>query len=180
MNTNARDDRHSERRQGEHSLISGASRLLGGLADGAGHAAAAVYLVLTLSIILGIALRALDIDNSWTYDVDLFALIWLAFLGAAFTSLRDHHVTAGIALENMFGGRGRVLSVIRYLVVAAFLVLFTVSGYQQAIGSFVNHETTLDVVGWPVWIADSALPVGTFLWLVAETYKLLRRFAGGR
>lgn len=175
METDIHDDQRCER-----SLVARASRLLRGLADGAGHAAAAVYLVLTLSIILGIVLRAFDIDNSWTYDVDLFALIWLAFLGAAFTSLRDHHVTAGIALENIFGGRGLVLSIIRYLVVATFLVLFTVSGYQQAVGSFVNHETTLDVLGWPVWIADSALPVGTFLWLAAETHKLLRRFVGAR
>ena len=179
MDTDAPDYPQGTYQRRGRSPMAGASRLLGRLADGAGHAAAVAYMVLTCSIILGIALRLFDIDNSWTYDVDLFALIWLAFLGAAFTSLRDHHVTAGIALENMFGGRGLVLSIIRYLIVAAFLVLFTVSGYQQALGSFVNHETTLDVMGWPVWIADSALPVGTFLWLVAETYKLLRRFAGG-
>ena len=165
---------------GERSLLSGVSRFLKRLADGAGHAAAFVYLVLTASIILGIVLRWAGIDNSWTYDVDLFALIWLAFLGAAFTSLREHHVTAGIALENMTGGRGLVLSLIRYLVIAAFLVLFTVSGYQQAVSSFVTHETTLDVLGWPVWVANVALPVGTFLWFVAETHKLLRRFTGER
>ena len=152
------------------------ARVMGGLADGTGHLAAATLLILTLSIVLGITLRILHIDNSWTYDLDLFSLAWLAFTGAVLTSLRDHHVTAGIALENFFGGRGTLLSLIRFAIVATFLALFTISGYRQAYTAFVTHETTLDVVLWPVWVAEAALPLGAALWLVAEIYKLLRRF----
>ena len=152
--------------------------IMGGLADGTGHLAAATLLVLTVSIVLGITLRIVHIDNSWTYDLDLFSLAWLAFIGAVLTSLRNHHVTAGIALENFLGGRGTLLSLIRFAIIATFLVVFTISGYRQAYTSFVTHETTLDVVLWPVWVAEAALPVGAALWLVAEIHKLLRRFTG--
>jgi TRAP-type C4-dicarboxylate transport system permease small subunit len=153
-------------------------RIMGRLADGTGHLAAATLLVLTFSIVLGITLRIVHIDNSWTYDLDLFSLAWLAFIGAVLTSLRNHHVTAGIALENLLGGRGTLLSLIRFAIIATFLVVFTISGYRQAYTSFVTHETTLDVVLWPVWVAEAALPVGAVLWLVAEIHKLLRRFTG--
>ena len=152
--------------------------IMGRLADVTGHVAAAALLVLTVSIVLGITLRIVHIDNSWTYDLDLFSLAWLAFTGAVLTSLRNHHVTAGIALENLLGGRGTLLSLIRFIVIATFLVVFTISGYRQAYTSFVTHETTLDVVLWPVWVAEAALPVGAALWLAAEIHKLLRRFSG--
>jgi C4-dicarboxylate transporter, DctQ subunit len=152
----------------------------GHLADGTGHFAAATLLVLALSIVLGISLRVVHIDNSWTYDLDLYMLAWLSFIGAVLTSLRDHHVTAGIALENLVGGRGKLLSVVRFAIVATFLVMFTISGFRQAYSSFVTNETTLDVVQWPVWIAKAALPLGAALWLAAEAHKLLRRFTGGR
>jgi C4-dicarboxylate transporter DctQ subunit len=148
----------------------------GRLAEGAGHLAAATLLLLTLSIVLGIALRVVHIDNSWTYDLSLFALAWLSFIGAVLTSLRGHHVTAGIALENLLGGRGTVLAILRFIIVATFLVMLTVSGYHEAHASVLNSETTLDVVQWPVWVAKTALPVGAALWLVAEAHKLLRRF----
>jgi TRAP-type C4-dicarboxylate transport system permease small subunit len=152
-------------------------RATGGLADLAGHLAAAMMLVLALAIVLGIVLRIVHIDNSWTYDLDLFSLVWLAFVGAVLTSLRNHHVTAGIALENLLG-RGTLLGLLRFAIVAAFLVMFTISGYRQAYSSFVTHETTLDVAQWPTWVAEAALPLGTALWLIAEAHKLLRKFTG--
>ena len=152
-------------------------RATGALADLAGHLAAAMMLLLTLAIVLGIGLRIVHIDNSWTYDLDLFSLVWLAFIGAVLTSLRNHHVTAGIALENLLG-RGTLLGLLRFAIVAAFLVLFTISGYRQAYSSFITHETTLDVAQWPTWVAEAALPLGTALWLIAEAHKLLRKFTG--
>ncbi len=153
----------------------GLKAITGRLASGTGHLAAATILVLAFSIIIGITLRILRIDNYWTYDLDLFALVWLAFIGAVLTSLREHHVTAGIALENMLGGRGRLLNLMRFGIIAIFLIMFAVSGYRLAFSSLVTHETTIDVVEWPVWIAKAALPLGAVLWLAAEVHKLLRR-----
>lgn len=137
-----------------------------------------MMLVLTLAIVLGITLRWGGIDNSWTYDLDLFALVWVAFAGAVLTARRDHHVTAGIALENLLGGRGRLLSVLRFIVVAGFLGLFVISGWRQAQVSWATHETTLDTAQWPVWVAQAALPFGALLWIVAELAKLLTKLSG--
>jgi TRAP-type C4-dicarboxylate transport system permease small subunit len=145
-----------------------------------GYVAAALLVILTVSILLGIAMRSTHIDNSWTYDVDLFALVWVAFVGAAFTALREDHVTSGIALENMYPRSAGVMLVLRFVIIAVFLVIFTVSGYAQFIDSVQTHETTLDVMSWPVWIATLALPIGTTLWLIAEVHHFLRRLAAKR
>jgi C4-dicarboxylate transporter, DctQ subunit len=145
--------------------------------DALGHVASFVLVLLTLGIMLGISLRWVGIDNSWTYDFDLFTLVWAAFAGAAYTSLRGRHVTAGIALENVLG-RGTLLAVIRLIVVIGFLGLFTISGFWDTLSSFQTNETTIDVDQWSVWIAKAALPIGAFAWAVAEIAKFLRQLGG--
>lgn len=147
------------------------------VADAAGHVAAAILVLLSASIILGIVLRWIGINNTWTYDLDLFTLVWLAFVGAVYTSLTGHHVTAGIALENMLGGRGTVLACIRVVIIVGFLILFTASGFHDTQISVVTQETTLDLFRWPVWVAKVSLPIGSALWAVAEIGKFLRKIS---
>lgn len=165
----------------QHSATApGGPRLTACIGEGVGYAAAALLVVLTVSIIVGIVMRAVGIDNSWTYDVDLFALIWVAFVGAAFTAMREDHVTSGVALENMYPRSAPFMLVLRFIIVAGFLIIFTVSGYTQFIDSVRMHETTLDIMSWPVWIATVALPIGTLLWLIAEIHHFLRRLSAKR
>ncbi|HEX7387731.1 MAG TPA: TRAP transporter small permease subunit [Castellaniella sp.] len=145
-----------------------------------GYVSAFLMVVMSLSIILGIVMRTVHIDNSWTYDVDLFSLIWVAFVGASFTALRGEHVTSGVALENMLPRCAGLMLVLRFVIISAFLVVFTISGFEQFLNSVQTHETTLDVMSWPVWIPHLALPVGTILWLAFEIHHFVRGLVAGR
>jgi len=148
----------------------------GAVAQVAGALAALALLLLTFSIILGIVFRFVGINNTWTYDFDIFTLLWLAFVGAAWTARENAHVTAGIALEQILGHRGRVLTILRFVIIAGFLVLFAYASYNQMLDSFHTHERTLDVVEWPLWVPKAALPLGAIAWIAAELHKLLRQF----
>lgn len=150
------------------------------LGMGVGYVSAVLMIIMTLSLILGIVMRMVSIDNSWTYDVDLFSLIWVAFVGASFTALREEHVTSGVALENIYPRSARLMLILRFIIIAAFLVVFTISGFTQFVGSVQTHETTLDVMSWPVWVPHLALPVGTVLWLIFEIHHFLRRMTAKR
>lgn len=145
-----------------------------GLGSLVGYVSAVLMIIMTLSIILGIGMRTAHIDNSWTYDVDLFSLIWVAFVGASFTALRREHVTSGVALENSFPAIAGLMHVLRFIIIALFLVVFAISGFTQFLNSATTHETTLDVMSWPVWIPHLALPVGAVLWLIFEIFHFLR------
>lgn len=142
------------------------------LAKLVGIIAALSLILLSLSIITGIVLRVMNIDNSWTYDLDLFSLIWLAFTGTVTAALGRHHVTAGIALENIIG-KAKLLIVIRFLIIFSFLCFMAYAGLNEALDSFSMQEMTLDVVQWPVWIAKIAVPIGIGAWAVAELHKFL-------
>lgn len=154
----------------------GLARIGDRLADIVGHLATVALLCLTVGLVLGIVLRWVRIDNSWTYDFDLYSLIWVAFAGAVLTSRYDRHVTSGIALERIFEGRNRIIARwLRVLIVVVFLILFTISGWWDVLSSFQTHEKTIDVVQWPVWIAKAALPFGTACWAIAEIAKSILR-----
>jgi len=153
---------------------------LAGIANVAGTGAALALLALTVGIICSIGLRRIGIDNEWTYDLVLFSMMWTAMVGAAFTAIRDSHVTAGIALENMIQGRSAavVLGILRFVIITGFLALLVVSGFKQTLGSLVDHKTTLDIPRWPVWVAQASIPVGGLAWLAAEAAKFLKRVGG--
>lgn len=159
-------------------VLAGAAAVFGWAGQAAGVVAAITTLVLAASVLLGIILRSISIDNSWTYDLDHFALVWLAFVGAAYTGYRGSHVTAGISLEHLFGRGAILLVLLRFLIVAGFLAVFVYSGYTQFHSSWLFNEKTLDIAQWPVWVAKLALPVGGAAWLAAEIHKLLGVLAG--
>lgn len=159
-------------------LAEACHRVTGIIAKLTGIIAALSLLLLTSSIILGISLRQFRIDNSWTYDLDLFCLVWLAFSGAVTTALRRRHVTAGIALENMIG-RSRGLIITRFLIIIGFLIVLTFAGFTQAFESWQMHEVTLNVVQWPVWIAEIAIPIGAAIWGITEIHKFLHDICQG-
>lgn len=151
-----------------------------GLGGVVGYVSAVLMVIMTISIILGIVMRTVHIDNSWTYDVDLFSLIWVAFVGASFTALRREHVTSGVALENSFPGIAGLMHILRFVIIALFLVVFGISGFRQFFSSVATHETTLDVMSWPVWIPHLALPVGAALWLIFEIFHFVRGLSAGQ
>jgi TRAP-type C4-dicarboxylate transport system permease small subunit len=167
----------SDPRTNQHRLVDRVLPVTHWIGEAVGYVSSAVLVALTLSIVLGIAMRTMDIDNSWTYDVDLFTLIWVAFVGAAFTAVRGQHVTSGLSPEMIFKNSKNLFVWIRFAIMAVFLLLFTASGFMQFMNSVQTHETTLDVMSWPVWIAVIAVPLGTLLWLVAEIHVLLRQLA---
>jgi len=153
-------------------LVKWVRDLTGGLAKLVSIIAALSLILLSISIIAGIVLRMMNIDNSWTYDLDLFCLIWLAFTGTVATAMGRHHVTAGIAIENLIG-RGKLLIILRFLILFSFLCFMSYAGFLQALDSFTMQEITLDVVQWPVWVAKAAVPIGIGVWAVAELHKFL-------
>ena len=165
--TNARRSGPSAR------AASRAARFCSHAADAAGHLAAALLVVLTVAIVLGIVVRGLGRENTAEYNLSLYSLVWMAFTGAAYTALREHHVTAGIALEKWIG-HARAFRAARFVIVCTFLVVLALSGWRQALDAFQSHRATLDLTQWPVWVQQAAVPVGAVLWILAAAAVLLR------
>lgn len=139
-----------------------------------GHLGVVSLAVLACSVCLGVAMRWASVGTEWVFDLNVFALVWLAFAGAALTSLHGKHVNAGIALERFFPRARGVLNAVRALVIIPLLLLITVLTAMQAWRAVVDHQLTFDLAAWPVWIAEVSMPIGAFAWACAEVAKLAR------
>lgn len=153
----------------------GTARLFSILADLLGHVAALSLVVLTVALTLGVGLRWVKLDSAWTYDVGLFALMWVAFVGAAYCALRDFHVTAGISLEHFIKQGHRLILIIRYLILVVFLAIFLFSAWNKFIETLLTHQTTVDSMRWELWIAQISAPIGIAGWLLADLGRFIRK-----
>lgn len=144
-----------------------------GIADVLGHIASFALVILTTVLTLGVVLRWGRIDGSWTYDVALFALMWVAFVGAGYCALQEFHVTAGISLENFVGRGHKIILTIRYFILLVFLAIFIFSAWSKFIETLLTHQTTVDSWRWQLWIAQISAPIGIGGWLIADLGKFI-------
>ncbi|MCC7080471.1 MAG: TRAP transporter small permease [Burkholderiales bacterium] len=156
----------------------GAKRVLGGvtraIAVTVGHLGIAALAVLAFSVCLTVSMRWAALDTEWVFDLNVFALVWLAFTGAALTSLNGTHVNAGIALERFFPRARTALNTLRALVIIPFLLLVVALTALQTWQASVDHQVTFDLAAWPVWAAQVSMPLGAAAWACAEIAKLVR------
>jgi TRAP-type C4-dicarboxylate transport system permease small subunit len=139
----------------------------------AGVIAGLALVVLSASILYGVALRMFGIEDIWSFDLDIFVMIWFGMVGAAYTAHLDSHVTAGIALERRWTRAAGTLRIVRFILTAIYLLALVFFGVILTWQSFESHTTTWDLALWPEWIAQAAVPVGAFAWLAVILSRLI-------
>ncbi|MGB6008924.1 TRAP transporter small permease [Castellaniella sp.] len=161
--------------QKKHKFLIDLSALLFRISDVLGHIAAAALIVLTIALTLGVGLRLFRVDSSWTYNIGLFSLMWVAFIGASYCALRDFHVTAGISIEHFIHRGHRVIVALRYVVLLVFLAVFLFSAWNKFLETLLTHQRTVDSLRWELWIAQISAPIGIGGWLLADLGKFIRK-----
>lgn len=139
----------------------------------AGIIAGLALVVLSASILYGVTLRMLGIEDMWSFDLDIFVMIWFGMVGAAYTAHLDSHVSAGIALERRWTQAAGTLRILRFILTAIYLLALTFFGIILTWQAFQAHTTTWDLALWPEWVAQAAVPVGAFAWLAVILSRLV-------
>jgi TRAP-type C4-dicarboxylate transport system permease small subunit len=138
-----------------------------------GVIAGLALVVLSASILYGVTLRMLGLEDIWSFDLDIFVMIWFGMVGAAYTAHLDSHVTAGIALERRWTRAAGTLRIVRFTLTAIYLLALVLFGVILTWQSFESHTTTWDLALWPEWVAQAAVPVGALAWLIVILSRLV-------
>ncbi|MGH8600972.1 MAG: TRAP transporter small permease [Burkholderiales bacterium] len=138
-----------------------------------GVIAGLALVILSASILYGVTLRMLGIEDIWSFDLDIFVMIWFGMVGAAYTAHLDSHVTAGIALERRWTRAAGTLRILRFILTAIYLLALAFFGVILTWQSFQSHTTTWDLALWPEWVAQAAVPVGALAWLAVILRRLI-------
>lgn len=139
-----------------------------------------VVLVLMVSlvgiVVAGVIFRKAGASLVWYDEVTSILLAWLTFYGASLAALTRSHIGFQKVVEATKSVRLRfTLLITRFVVVVAFFLLVAWAGWRLL---EVLEGTALISLPWvPLALAQSAIPIGAFLFVVAEmitTADLLR------
>ena len=119
----------------------------------------------------------LHISLPWIEEVEVGLFIWLVFLAAGLTIVRDIHLGFSAFVDRL---PARVQEISKVSGRLAFLFLFALLawfGSRMVINEVVNDQRT-PTLGWPEWMIGAAVPIGAAvaIWRIVGWFTRRRSF----
>ncbi len=114
----------------------------------------------------------------WYDEVASILLAWLTYYGASLAVLRHAHIGFPALVEKLGPVPRRVALVLRELVVVGFLLVMAWAGLQ--VMRALSGTYLVSLPWMPVQVAQSVIPIGGILCILAELLGLPDRFSGLR
>jgi TRAP-type C4-dicarboxylate transport system permease small subunit len=107
-----------------------------------GWVSIAVFLILTIDVLLGVFTRKILGDQvRWTEELARFLLVWISFLGGAIAYLDDKHLGVDLLVDRIDPAARRVARIVTHGMVFAFaLFVMGIGGTQLVIDRFDSGQ----------------------------------------
>jgi C4-dicarboxylate transporter DctQ subunit len=108
-------------------------------------------------------------------EVQTYAMVWIAFLGAAAVAWRGEHLRMDVVARAYPQGMQRVLRAVEVLLIV-LVVGFTLYQSVSYVHSMLALAATSPMAQIPMWIPHSGVALGLVLLLVATFLRIARRW----
>jgi TRAP-type C4-dicarboxylate transport system permease small subunit len=122
--------------------------------------------VLCALVLIGVAFRSAGHALVWYDEVASILLAWLTYYGAALAAVKRAHIGSPGFVRSLQPGPRRVLLVVAEFLVIGFFVVVTWVGWQ--VFQVLEGDTLVSLPEVPTQIAQSVIPIGAVLFIVAE------------
>ncbi|EGP04354.1 hypothetical protein GEW_09969 [Pasteurella multocida subsp. gallicida str. Anand1_poultry] len=129
---------------------------------------------LAIIIIISIFTRFLGKSLYWYDEISAILLAWLYFYGAALSALNRCHMGFGNFIASLPLTTRKVLFCITEVLIISFFILLTWAGFYVL--SIFGDETLTSLDFIPLSVAQSALPIGCVLFIIAELLSIPKAF----
>ncbi len=142
----------------------GAGRVLDAAIAACLVVAVALIVALVFCVILEVVMRYFfNLPTRWVTEFSEYALLWLAFLAAAWVLREEGHVRIEMVTENLSPGGQRFMHVLTSLVGAAVCALFCWVSASYVIEVYGTQEVLFKSVQLPKWSVMVIMPPGLAL-----------------
>lgn len=129
---------------------------------------------LTAIVVAGFVFRYLGFPLVWYDEVASIGLVWLTYYAAALAALKGGHIGVP-AVVNMLPRTGRIIATaIAEALVVFFFIVLAWTGIEVVDVLRGSYLTSLPWV--PLSFAQSAIPIGAVLFIIAEILRLPETF----
>lgn len=150
--------------------------LLERVCDLLGGIAAVIIMLLAVPVIYNAMARDLGHPTTWGFEVTLYALIAGAFLANAQALKHGNHFRMRV-LITLFPRAARYFDWVAWGTTLVFGAVIVVAGATFVQYSYVNDIHAPTLLGTPMWIPQSAVPLGGALLMLQSLALLLGRRA---
>lgn len=125
---------------------------------------------LAIIVVVGVVYRTIGEALVWYDEVAAILLAWLTYYGAALAAYRGAHIAVGSLVEMMPRALRVTVTVFAEACVIGFFVLLGWIGWS--ILDILATDTLVSLPDIPVSYAQSVIPIGSFLFVLAELLRL--------
>lgn len=129
-----------------------------------------ILAALAIIIILSVFSRFFGVSLHWYDEVSAILLAWLTFYGAALCAINRSHMGFGNLVASMPLHLKKFIFVLNEVIVITFFALLAWAGFYVL--SVFGDETLTSLDFIPMALAQSALPIGCILFIIAELLSL--------
>ncbi len=125
---------------------------------------------LAVVVVVGVGFRKAGASLVWYDEVASILLAWLTYYGAALAALHRAHIGMPTVVDRL-RGRVRTLTVLAgEACTLAFFGVLTWAGVRVL--SVLGGTTLVSLPSVPMWVAQSVIPVGGALFIVAQVLSM--------
>jgi len=135
-----------------------------------------LMVALALVVVLGVVFRKLGASLVWYDEVASILLAWLTFYGAALAALHRAHIGFPKLVDGLAPHVRRPLILLGEAFVLMFFVVVAWAGWR--VFGILGGETLVSLPWVPQRLAQSVIPIGAFLFIIAELVTLPEVWAG--
>lgn len=130
----------------------------------------ALMVALALVVVLGVVFRRLGAALVWYDEVASILLAWLTFYGAALAALQRAHIGFPKLVDGLAPHLRRPLILLGEAFVLAFFLVTAWAGWR--VFGILGGETLVSLPWMPQRVAQSVIPIGAVLFIIAELVTL--------
>ncbi len=125
---------------------------------------------LALVVVLGVVFRRLGAALVWYDEVASILLAWLTFYGAALAALHRAHIGFPKLVDGLAPRFRRSLILLGEVFVIGFFMVTAWAGWR--VFGILGGETLVSLPWVPQRVAQSVIPIGAILFIIAELVSL--------
>ncbi len=138
-----------------------------------------LLVVVTLTVCLEVVMRyAFNAPIVWVVEIGEYALLYITFLGTAWTLRNGGHVRVDIVIGLFSQTTRRVLGMISSALGVIVSLVLIVSGVLVTWDKFTSHAYKPTVINFPTWIVVIVIPIGA-IFLGIRFARIFVEYASG-
>ncbi|MFQ5705129.1 MAG: TRAP transporter small permease [Gemmatimonadales bacterium] len=131
---------------------------------------------LAVIVVVGVAFRKAGAALVWYDEVASILLAWLTYYGSCLAALNRAHIGFPRLVQSLPPGLKRYAIIMREVAVIGFFAVAGWAGWQVL--QVLHGSYLVSLPGFPRQIAQSVIPIGSVLFIVAELLSLERPAEG--